>query len=147
MFAKAIEQNELFEFASGNGEYYLRDREYDEHWVLGSWINHILPYCRNNNCDVPVREMFQALINDTTLPQQEKLNSLLYHLYVFCYLVGEKRFDNEDLIKDLESAVGFEVDNLKNKLVAAGDSNKLNELKNTVTLIKSKGGLNSCIFK
>lgn len=141
-FEEAIRQNELLDFALGALEYYLRDRDYDEHWVLGSWINYILPYCRDNDCDAPVREMFQALIRDSTLSQQDRLDALLYHVCVFYYLVGEKRFSDKDLIKDLESAIGFEVESLKNKLVAGSDSNKLDELKKTVALIKSTGGLN-----
>ncbi len=146
-FEKAIKQNVLLEFALGNGEYYLRDRDYDEHWVLGSWINYILPYCKDNTCDAPVREMFQALIRDSTLSQQNKLDFLLYHLHVFYYLTEEERLKSKDLIKDLENAIGIEINALKNNLIATNNFDKLNELKNTVALIKSRGGLNRYSFE
>lgn len=146
-FEKAIKQNALLEFALGNGEYYLRDREHDEHWVLGSWINYILPYCKDNNCSAPVREMFQALIKDSILSQQSKLDVLLYHIYVFYYLTEEKRLNSKDLIKDLESTVGIEIDAVKAIFIAKNNLGKLNELKSTVSLIKSRGGLNSYSFE
>jgi hypothetical protein len=58
-FEKAINQNELLDFALGAREYYLRDRDHDEHWVLGSSVNYILPYCIDNDCDAPVRGVIQ----------------------------------------------------------------------------------------
>lgn len=146
-FEKAIKQHELLEFALGNREYYLRDRDYDEHWFLGSWINYILPYCRANNCDAPIREMFQVLIKDSALPQQEKLDALLCHIYVFYYLIGEKRLDDKNLIIELENAIGVEIDIVKDDIIAKGSLDKLNEMRTTVALIKSRGGLNNYNFE
>jgi hypothetical protein len=43
-FEKAIKKSELLKFALGLDEYFIMDREYGEHWVLGAWQSHILPY-------------------------------------------------------------------------------------------------------
>jgi hypothetical protein len=43
LFQKAIENNELLNFALGKNEYFIADRDFGEHSVLNSWINNILP--------------------------------------------------------------------------------------------------------
>ena len=49
LFEKAVNTGELSKFALGQGEYFILDREYDGHWINGSWINYILPALQRVN--------------------------------------------------------------------------------------------------
>ena len=66
LFEQAIERDELLQFALGQKEYFMLDREYDENWVHGSWVNYILPYINSNNENIinqNLEKLFKSILN------------------------------------------------------------------------------------
>jgi hypothetical protein len=96
LFKKAIDNNELKQFAIGENDYFILDRENDEHWILGSWLNYILPYTKDNDND-NVEKMFLSLLNNISFKENKTFDSLLYHTYSYFYLLSENRI--KELIK------------------------------------------------
>ena len=143
LFAKAIDNNELLNFALGNGEFYLRTPDYDEHWVLGSWISYILPYCKSNECEHSIKSMISLLIEDNVLKMNEKIEKLLYHVYVFYCFRSEGRIKTVDIIMGLELKIIHLVEAYRKELIVVKNDEKLNELKYTILFIKKRGGLAS----
>ena len=74
-------------FAFGEGQYFIQDREYDEHWVLGSWTNHILPYSEENitDCKRELQVMFEKIMQTPNYDKERVIETLLYHVYVYYY--------------------------------------------------------------
>ena len=141
LFANAIMNNELLNFAQGRGEYFIQDREYNEHWVLGSWLNHIIPFYKKDKktCIKGIKAMFMELLNVEENPEI-KMEYLLYHLYVCYYLIYEENID--DISKLMEEIEPYIIDKIK-ILKRLLPSEKLQEVNRSITMIKNKGGLKS----
>lgn len=83
LFSRAIARDELLEFATGQGEYFIVDREWGDHWVLGAWRNHILPHSATADDGASsLKKMFSLLLNAEMKPAA-KMYCILYHLYVY----------------------------------------------------------------
>lgn len=92
LFEKAIEKGELLNFALGKNEYFIVDREYGEHSVLSSWINHILPISITKGEEYvrgKITQMMTEVISSKFLNEQQKAENILYHLHVYYYLGSE----------------------------------------------------------
>lgn len=139
LFETAIKENKLLEFARGKGKYFLQDREYEEHWVLGSWINYIEPiYLLDKElCKRGLRMMFHELINAENNVDLV-IENLLYHVYVAYYLISEGRMqDTLAILKEIESDIGEKINVYKTH----SSSSQSNEIDTSIKMIKGKGGL------
>ncbi|KOY87186.1 hypothetical protein AD998_14450 [bacterium 336/3] len=68
LFAFALETNDLENFILGNDKYFVLDREYGEHWVLGSYNSYIEPYIAHLNGLLPEifwKTIYSILENST----------------------------------------------------------------------------------
>ena len=63
LFEEALSKNELLDFILGKKEYFVLDRECDEHWALGSYKKYIEPYI-GKTADVFPDMFWEQLIND-----------------------------------------------------------------------------------
>lgn len=145
LFEQAIQKNELFNFASGQNGYFISDREYGGHLVLGSWINYILPFYLNNDetyVNIYIQKMLKEILESNSLDINAKNELLLYHLHVYYYLDSEHRLVADPLIElnpDLERLFNSYV-----KYLSINSVEQRNIFLNSIKLIKSRGGLNNC---
>ncbi len=147
LFKNSIENNEYVSFAFGEGQYFIQDREYDEHWVLGSWVNHILPYSEGsmNSCKSELLVMFEEILNTSNYKIEEVAENLLYHIYVFHYLVKERGLNElNGLLDGLNDRIITFILNYRKEI---NSFTKIMELKNSIKMIKSKGGLSGLIIE
>jgi hypothetical protein len=136
LFEKAINNNELNMFALGEADYFILDRENDEHWVLGSWLKHIIPYI-NENENENVEKMFMLLIKNISFKEKNKFDALLYHTYTYLYLLSEKRIDRSLLKMSALMSIIVCLD----RYLEFAQINCISEytlIKNSITLIKNK---------
>jgi len=139
LFADAIKKNELLHFAQGKGRYFILDRENGEHWVLGSWLNHIIPFYHNDkeNCRKGIKEMFMNIVNIEDNPEKEACN-FLYHVYTCHYLISEGRI--KDLSILMEEMEAYFIKNIE-KIKRLIPPDKVHEINASIKMIKNKGGL------
>lgn len=142
-FIKAIDNQELVDFSIGKGNYFLPDREYGGHWILGSWLNSILPLLNESNTDIQEHliTMLQELIYSTDIPVIEKSENLLSHLYVFYYLRKENRIPDLDIFDTLLPDISLFLDKVKEDCIANNQLDTLTQMKNTINMIQNNGGL------
>lgn len=141
LFQKAIENNELLNFALGKNEYFIADRDFGEHSVLNSWINNILPLIElkgQEYVNVAIEKMFNEILISDQITSEEKNENLLYQLHVYYYLNHENRVKANKLTKLnpklLESLL--EYSNYLEKI----NSPKANAFKSGIELIQRRGG-------
>ncbi len=144
LFRKAVNTGELLKFALGQGEYFILDREYDEHWIHGSWTNYILPYMNEEGeslANVDILNLFKSILKANDLDLEKKGDTLLYHLHVYYYQKQEGKINsnalgeiNNELLSLLDDYLVF-----LNKV----NSPKITAIENAISLIKSRGGLKS----
>ena len=140
LFEKAIEKGELLSFSLGKKNYFIVDREYDEHSILSSWTNHILPLYiikGEEYVNSKVMEMMTEVISSNLLNEQQKAENLLYHLHVYYYLGSEGRL-NAKSFKEINREIE---ECFSNYLKSISDKNKIKSFKRAIELIKSRGGL------
>jgi len=142
LFEKAIINGDLLNFAIGKGEYYIMDREYGEHSIFSSWSTQILPFYTINR-DFHFKEILIKMLNQvlfsSILNNQEKAETILYHLHVYYYLDSQNKL-KADSLKELN----FEVNACFEKyLSSVSNSQKIDVFKNAIKLIQSRGGLSS----
>lgn len=137
LFERAIEKGELKSFAKGENNYFIRDREYDEHSALLSWINFILPFCDQNfgECRVGINNLFMQISTSKFIQTQSNLEILLYHLYVFHYLQSEGRLTGLSNILDKWDSEIAKL--LKENL----SKDNIGNVATSIQMIKRKGGL------
>ncbi|MEW7292609.1 ankyrin repeat domain-containing protein [Aquimarina sp. 2304DJ70-9] len=140
-FKLAIKNDELVKFAMGEDTYFIQDREYDEHSVVGSWNTYVLPYFKNNknDCIKNVRLMFSQLSKADQISICVKVEKLLYHLYVYYYF--KSKGDINFSIDDIEEVILIEIEKCRKNIQFANDTAKLNGLITSVQAVKNKGGL------
>jgi hypothetical protein len=142
LFLLAIDKAELVDFALGNGDYFIADREYGVHWVLGSWLYHILPVINDlKNIRQILNEMLSRLIDERNISIEVKNDTLVYHLHVFYYLRKEKRIKGEDFFSDLNLKINDVFNSTKHYLINSGQQSKIESLDFAIDLIKRNGGL------
>lgn len=140
-FLSAIERDELADFSIGKGKYFIADPEYGEHWVLGAWLYHIIPAIeQDKDLEKYILELINALIDENSFSVDKKIEYLLYHVYVFYYLLSEKRIKTVDIIKDLEFKVHSEIVKARIYYRSVEEESAIRQLDSTVKLIKAKGG-------
>lgn len=99
LFQKAIENKNLLDFALGNSEYYLIDRENGTHWILGIWLYHIIPCLEKAEGIKEINNMFDLLLF-TNVPESIELNdNLLMHTYTYVSLLKNGRVKTK-VLKD-----------------------------------------------
>lgn len=142
LFEQAIEKNEFLDFALGKHEYFVLDRDYGEHSVIGSWLNYILPLIEIkgiNYVNEGIETMFKKIIESNEITEQVKNENLLYHLHTYYYLDSEKRLKallSKYLSELMENILTSYLDKLKKS-----NDNKYQAFANAINLIKSRGGL------
>ncbi|HLP12188.1 MAG TPA: hypothetical protein VK177_09680 [Flavobacteriales bacterium] len=112
LFIQAERGNELIDFATGKGKYFILDREYDGHNVLESWKRYILPLENTQAKEWmqnAIEGLFRAILNSTLNPR-ERIGILLIHFHNYAYL------KKEGLIKNIS------IDPLKNEILRERDS-------------------------
>ncbi|SNA80404.1 hypothetical protein [Flavobacterium psychrophilum] len=142
LFEKAVNTGELLKFALGQGEYFILDREYDGHWIHGSWINYILPYINEKEeviANIDILNLFKSILNAKDIDLEKKGDVLLYHLHVYYYQKQEGKINsdalgeiNEELLSFFDNYLGFLNKTSPPKIAAVQDA---------ISLIKSRGGL------
>ncbi|QCK14824.1 ankyrin repeat domain-containing protein [Mangrovivirga cuniculi] len=139
-FIKAVENNELTEFSLGLNSYYLQDPQIDEHWILGQWKKFIIPAIENDpELENSVIQMLKSLIKNKEHDLEERVESLLYHLYVYFYFKDQKVINFE--IEEITENINAFVEEYFNYLNKSKNATKLNELSSSIESIKRKGGL------
>lgn len=142
LFEEAIEKKELLEFAIGKGKYYVVDRDYGSHSIIGSWINYILPLVETKGVGYvnnSIENMIKELTFAENIENDIRNEMLLNHLHVYYYLVEEKRVVAINMIK-LNTEIQHIFDLYLDELEKLNDS-KITAIKDTIALIKSRGGL------
>lgn len=146
LFDQAIKKAELLNFALGKQEYFVVDRDYDEHSVIGSWLNYILPLIEITGIayvNEGIELMFRKIIESYEITEQEKNENLLYHLHTYYYLDSENRLKAMSLINLNQLIEGiFHI--YTNKLKEVNDL-KLDTFNNAINIIKLRGGLKTVI--
>lgn len=143
LFQQAIEKKELLDFAQGSSAYFLVDRETGEHWVLGTWLNEVIPYCQQIGTFQVVCDMLLELIHTTFLPVSLKVNLILYHIHVFYYLKKEHRFNSSDVVKSIELDVFKLLYEYTDLLTRAKQEDQLQQVYQSIGVIQKNGGLNT----
>ena len=143
LFKRAVEKNELLDFALGKGDYFIADKDYGEHWVLGSWLYHILPVIEDADFDVErlVNEMMVELIDDETNPINTKFEVLIYHVHVFYYLKKEKKIEAIDFVSNLDLKIYDVIEKAKQFFMKSGAQSKLETMDRAIKRIQKNGGL------
>ncbi|GJM36080.1 MAG: hypothetical protein DHS20C18_50810 [Saprospiraceae bacterium] len=143
LFEQAINKEELLDFALGKGEYFLADREWGTHWVLGTWLYQLVPYCSKIGSYAPAKDMLLELLFSASIPMEDRLESLLYHIYVFYYLKSENRVHSPDIVKEIEPEIINTIKKYSPVLERTYKTEQLNKLKQSIVSIKKRGGLTS----
>ena len=137
LFEQAITKGELLKFALGKDEYYIADRDYDDHSVLISWTNYVLPLIGIKGIDY-VNEKIEAMILEllnSDLDARVKNENLLYHLHVYYYMNSEGRIKAtklSSLNKKIADSINAYMDLLKTE-----NDPKENAFQNTINLKRS----------
>ena len=145
LFEQALDKDELFDFAMGEGKYFIRDREYGEHWVLKSWLDHIVPFVHTIDYDRgqnSINALFESLVRGFKNKSQrhEILLKILYHVYVFYYARDEDRL-NDNFIIEAEPKITSLIDSYKAERIGA--KSNLKSIDIAIAQIKKKGGLSA----
>lgn len=98
LLQKAINNTDLLDFALGNGDYYLVDRERGTHWFLGIWLYHVIPCLEINEGINEIVDMFNLLLTVDTLDIPAN-DSLMMHTYTYVSLLQDGRLKNK-IIKE-----------------------------------------------
>lgn len=144
LFEQAINKNEFLDFALGKNEYFIIDRDYGEHSVIGSWINYILPLTKVKKkayIEQAIQLMFYNIIEGKNISEQEKNENLLNHLFTYYYLLSEKRIHEISF-----NLLNIFIENLFNSyilLLKEKKDSKLSAFENAIEIIKSRGGLST----
>ena len=142
LFEQAIEKNELVEFALGEGEYFILDREYGGHWVLGSWQMYILPMMKSRTeeeVDPFIVRMVMELIHSGKTDIIKKNDAIVYHLHVYYYYKKEGRI-KEDAFLYSNDVIEASLDEYCHFL-SGSDKDKAENVKESIELIRKRGGL------
>lgn len=140
-FQNAISKNELVKFAVGLDQYFISDPESGAHWVLQSWKQDIIPTLQNNSDPIvnsAVCSMMHELINDALIPVNDRLNFLLYHVYVHYYLLSEREID-----RDVMSECEHDIINFLKDSHAQIDKRVNADVSGAIKRIQERGGLTS----
>ena len=137
LLQKAIINKNLFDFALGNGEYYLTDREYGTHWTLGIWLYHIIPCLEKNEGINEINDMFEQLIHTTTPKSIATIDSLLMHTYTYVSLLQSGRIKNK-VIKDATIIEAIEKLSTYFEFLKTADSHKYEEDIYIFNLLKNR---------
>lgn len=141
LFEQAVKKGELLDFALGKGEYFLADREWGEHWVLGTWLYQLVPYCSKIGSYQPAKDMLLELLFSAAVPIDVKLESILYHVYVFYYLKSENRILSSDIVKDMEPEIINTIEKHLSSLEKENRKDQLDKLYQSISSIVKRGGL------
>ena len=142
LFEHAIKTNELLDFALGKGQYFVQDREYDEHSVINSWITFILPLFNTEELDFvneAIIKMFKEIVENSELDLKTKSEILLYQLHVYYYLDSEKKLKALKLT-ELNTLINSVLTKYLDFLIENKDP-KEKAFINGINLIKIRGGL------
>lgn len=96
MFYKALLNREIFEFITGQGEYFIQDREYDGHNPLQSFKQYVETCFEENEINV-FNNIFWKLVNDE-LQNSENYNLFLENL--ISLLLPYYSIKNQEILKD-----------------------------------------------
>ena len=144
LFEQAIKQNEWLAFALGEKEYFVLDREYGEHWVLGAWDKYIFPYIKARGEEIAnpfIVEMISHLMNSTIDPR-EKNDAILLHLRVYYYRRHEGKVSSDAFAGQAEKIRKY-LEDYRDAL-ALKDKEQADDVTRRISLVKEYGGLVHC---
>jgi len=150
LFEKALFKSELLEFGMGLGEYFIRDIQYDEHWVLGAWQKHIIPLINSLDLDIAqsyLIKLFLELIYKEAGDKYERVIKVLYHLYVFYYMIDNNKIDTKISLIAIEYEINAFFEKEITNLIQQNDLSKLQNIKIAISQIKKRGGLKDFHFQ
>ncbi|WP_321322220.1 hypothetical protein [Labilibaculum sp.] len=142
-FIEAVDEKELVDFSTGKGKYFISDREFGGHWILGSWLNFILPLLETRSIETKehLKSMFKELMIYPEIELIEKSEILLYHLHIYYYLRKENRIQGVDFLDILVSDISHTLDEAKIFCVKYNKLDTLAQIKSSINLIQGNGGL------
>jgi len=125
LFERAIKKNELLDFAQGLDEYYVLDRQYDEHSVLLSYKQNILPFLSNKKASEGIQKMFLELVQSDDIEKQAKNELLVYHLHVYYYLRKTGEITDSDSLLNINKTLFDYLHNLEKAIISSVENGGL----------------------
>ena len=143
LFQLAIKNNELLDFSLGKGIYLIPDREYGDHFVLGSWYDHIMPFIINSNSDIEsiLTKMFSELIDEPNISIDVKYQMIMYHMHVFYYYKKEEKIKTADIFSSLNLKIHDIIEKTQQFYLDSKNQSKLENLDTVIKEIQNNGGL------
>ena len=141
LFEKAIEKNELLKFAKGEDEYFVLDREYDEHSVIQFWTLYIIPLMEEKSesyVNPFILQMLHEVIITNKYDEPTKYHLAWYHLHVYYYLRSEKQILGNIFKESHEIETGFY--RFMDILIKT-DKDRLIRFIESIKVIQSRGGI------
>jgi len=143
LFEQAISAHALVPFALGTGKYFIADPHKNEHWVLGSWKDHILPFYgqQPNKGAKAVREMLRLLMAYIQPDTATKVSNLLHHVHAHYYLKHEGWSGFS--ITSVEKDIADYTQQIKATLKTTENFDPLNAIDMCICDIQKLGGLST----
>ena len=146
-FIRAIEKNQLLDFALGKGEYFIQDTDYGGHSVIRSYNDYILPVIKVTSerfINPYLLKMMDEMLQNEMLEEREKYHMIFFHLHVYYYLRSENLI-KQNLFKnsqEINKALFRFLD-----IQYAADKEVYNLLYEGIILIQSRGGIQDMDIK
>jgi hypothetical protein len=113
LFEVAIEKNELSQFFLGKGEYFVKNREFGDHWPYGSYKYYLEPYLKEHGEEKFWQGLFELFIKEKDI--SIVLNVIVNYLTPF-YNPSEMTIKEERVKKTPEKFIStFKEALIKNK--------------------------------
>ena len=135
-FEYALNNNQLYQFIVGKQEYFVLDREMDEHWPLGSYMQFIEPYLNGHNH--VFEENFWIKLNETFDKVEDK--NIFFDLIVG-YLIPYYNTKDLDLLKKRNEKTPSYFINTINQFLQSNKESLQNDKRGTGVEWNSKDGL------
>jgi hypothetical protein len=142
LFEQAIRQHELAEFGLGKKEYFILDREYDGHWILGSWDRYILPFMADNSEETAspfLVQMVRELMVSRLADARERNFALLTHVRIHYYYKTKDRIRLDAFLVE-DDAVERYLEDYAGLLTGAGESEDAGLIVHGIDMIRKYGG-------
>ncbi|PBQ32471.1 hypothetical protein CNR22_12045 [Sphingobacteriaceae bacterium] len=153
-FEEVLRNNNLEDFISGRENYFVLDKEFDEHWALGSYQKFILPYLKvkgNIFEEIFWQQIIQVMadVNDKNIFMDLLIAYLIPYYHNDDFNITQLRKNNtpQDFINKIREFVSENKLSLQKDLRGSGielySSNGLFEgITNNLKVIFKRGGPN-----
>jgi len=154
LFEEALSKNELLDFILGKREYFVLDRECDEHWALGSYKKYIEPYIAKTDDVFPMTFWKQLIIDFKKYEDKNLLMDFLIAYFTSYYygsnvalLQERKEKTPSEIILMVKQFIENNKDSLRNDKRGTGaewNSNigLLGSMIDNLKIINERGGPN-----